>query len=174
MSHAADHTAAAEAVESVADVATDVVTDVVSWWTWSMKILAYVQSSFISIVFFLLFVTLIIWIVKLNVGNGEYRNFFLADMVRRHDGRLDRKAVERALLFLATLYGFMIVVHKHADLIIGYLAVMAGIWLGYQVADNKLPSLGKPPGSTPDPNAGGGPTAPPAPPNQIPPAAPGP
>ena len=145
MTHEANHTVTEEAVEDVAEFATDAAAQVFTWWEWATKTLAYIQSTFVSIVFFFLFAALIIWLWRLNVGNSEYENFRIADMVRRKDGSIDRKAMERAMLFLATLYGFLYVVHKHSDLIVGYLWAMATVWLGYQVADNKLANKGKPP-----------------------------
>lgn len=159
MTHEVDHTATAQTLETAVKAASDAAVEVVTWWEWAARTGKYIQSTFVSIIFFLLFVSLVIWIIRLNIGNGTYQHFRLADMVMRKDGTIDRKAMERTMLFLASLYGFLYVVHKHEGVIVGYLVAMAGIWLGYQLADNKLTNKGAP---APNPEILNGPQADPA------------
>lgn len=149
MSHEAGHvdvittttTSTAVTVPPEASAAEDLI-EAVSWW---LKAADYVQNALVSIVFGLLFLSLIVYIVKLHFGNGTFKAFRLADMICRADGSLDRKALERLMLFLTTLYGFLYVVHHERAMLVTYLMAMAGIWLGYQLADNKLANKNTPP-----------------------------
>jgi hypothetical protein len=121
------------------------VDDLIEAVSWVGRTVDYIQNALVSIVFGLLFVSLIIYIVKLHFGNGTYKKFRLADMICRGDGSLDRKAFERLVLFLATLYGFLYVVHHERPMIVTYLVAMAGIWLAHQLADNKIANKNVPP-----------------------------
>jgi len=125
--------------------------DLIEAVSWVVQTANYVQNALVSIVFGLLFVSLIIYIVKLHFGNGTYKRFRLADMICRGDGSLDRKALERLVLFLATLYGFLYVVHHERPMIVAYLVAMAGIWLAHQLADNKIANKNVPPMPPPSP-----------------------
>lgn len=141
MSHEAGHV---ETITTTTTLTTAVppdaaaVDDFIEAVSWVGQAATYIQNALVPIIFGLLFVSLVIYIIKLHFGNSTYKQFRLADMICRRDGSLDRKALERLVLFLLTCYGFLYVIHKDRVYIIGYLVAMAGIWLGYQLADNKF------------------------------------
>lgn len=105
----------------------------------------FIRETFVSLLFLLIFGSILVYIIRLHLGNGDYQKFKLAQLIMRADGTLDRKAFKDTILFATSLYGFFFVLQKHDDLIISYFLTMAGVWLGYHVADNKLPTLGGPP-----------------------------
>jgi len=150
MSHEAGHVDVVTTTTTATTTAVAVpeaagVDDIIEAVSWVVQAANYVQNALVSIVFGMLFVSLIIYIIKLHFGNGTYKKFRLADMICRGDGSLDRKAFERLVLFLATLYGFLYVVHHERPMIVAYLVAMAGIWLAHQLADNKIANKNVPP-----------------------------
>lgn len=113
----------------------------------------YIQSHIISLLFTVIFFSFVVYVIRLHMSNGVYKNFRLAQMVMRGDGSLDRKAMERLILFLMTLYGFLHVMHKQPDMLISYFGTMMVTWGVFHVAGDKLanlgiPKMGPPPNST--------------------------
>lgn len=107
--------------------------------------LAFVEGHIVSLIFAVFFFSLIVFLLKLNFSNGEYQNFRLAQMITRSDGSLDRRAMERVGLYLMSMYGFLHVLHKVPDQIVTYFSLMATIWLGAHILQNKLPDRAGPP-----------------------------
>src|SRR5258706_4548168 len=112
-----------------------------------VEILELLTGTLVSWLFGIILISSIVYIIKLHLSNGSYKNFRLSQLICRADGTLDRKAFKDVLLFFVSLYGFIFVMHKHSDMIISYFWAMAGIWLGAHVLDNKLPTLGGRPSS---------------------------
>lgn len=106
--------------------------------------LAFIEAHFVSLIFAVLFFSFLVFLVKLNFGNGAYKNFKIAQMVARSDGTLDRRAMERVGLYLMSMYGFLYVLHRVPDQITTYFSLMATIWLGAHVLQNKLPDRAGP------------------------------
>jgi hypothetical protein len=104
-----------------------------------VEALQFLEEHIVSLIFAVFFFSLIVFLIRLNFANGEYRNFRLAQMITRSDGSLDRRAMERVGLYLMSMYGFLHVLHKVPDQITTYFSLMATIWLGAHVLANKLP-----------------------------------
>lgn len=115
-----------------------VVSELASW-------LVFIETHIVSLIFSVLFFCFLVFLLKLNFGNAEYQNFRIAQMISRADGSLDRKALERAILFLVSIYGFIHVMHKVPEQLTTYFFAMAGVWLTAHVAANKLPDRAGPP-----------------------------
>jgi hypothetical protein len=110
--------------------------------------LVFIEGHIVSLIFAVFFFSLIVFLLKLNFGNGSYKHFKLAQMVAKEDGSLDRKAMERVGLYMMSMYGFLHVLHKVPDQIVTYFSLMATIWLGAHVLGtvaNKLPDRGNVP-----------------------------
>jgi hypothetical protein len=115
------------------------------------RFVAYLNETAVTLIFGILFVSLIIYIVRLHFGNSEYQKFRLAHMVMKLDGTLDRKAMKDTVLFMTSMYGFFFVMHKHPDLLVSYFWALAVVWCGMHLADKKLPTPPLPPTITPEP-----------------------
>lgn len=106
--------------------------------------IGYIQSHIVSLLFTVIFFSSVIYVIRLHLSNGIYKNFRLAQMIMRGDGTLDRKAIERLMLLFMTLYGFLHVMHKQPDMLIAYFWAMMAAWGIFHVAGDKLPNLGIP------------------------------
>jgi hypothetical protein len=107
--------------------------------------LAFIEAHLLSMVAAIFFFAFVVFMVRMNSANGPYQHFKLAHLFMTKEGMLDRKVFRENVLFFVTVYGFIHVVHKAADMTIEYLSAMTGIWLGAHVLNDKFPSRMAPP-----------------------------
>ena len=104
----------------------------------------FIQEHIGGLLFAVFFFSLIVWMIRMNVANGPYKNFQLAHLVMRHDGTLDRKAFRETILFLVSVYGFVHVVQHKPEILVEYFWAMTSTWLGAHLLSDKFPSKAAP------------------------------